>query len=145
MGCWRSGQDQTAMETLLCEHAGVLLTLSLPRPTELVRLFGSVVMADCFAVVQELVGIVEILLNEQVWLSLFPRFFVSPSSFPLSHYLSISPLSLTSVSCSCSPFLPICLNQGLIFVVDSNDRERIQEAKDELDRMVGQDASWSQM
>lgn len=26
--------------------------------------------------------------------------------------------------------------QGLIFVVDSNDRERISEAKDELDRMV---------
>ena len=26
--------------------------------------------------------------------------------------------------------------QGLIFVVDSNDRERILEAKDELDKMV---------
>ena len=26
--------------------------------------------------------------------------------------------------------------QGLIFVVDSNDRERISEAKDELQRMV---------
>lgn len=26
--------------------------------------------------------------------------------------------------------------QGLIFVVDSNDRERINEAKDELMRMV---------
>lgn len=26
--------------------------------------------------------------------------------------------------------------QGLIFVVDSNDRERIQEAADELDKMV---------
>ena len=28
------------------------------------------------------------------------------------------------------------LVQGLIFVVDSNDRERAKEAKDELDRMV---------
>ena len=27
--------------------------------------------------------------------------------------------------------------QGLIFVVDSNDRERIQEAQDELQKMVG--------
>ena len=26
--------------------------------------------------------------------------------------------------------------QGLIFVVDSNDRERVQEAADELDKMV---------
>lgn len=29
--------------------------------------------------------------------------------------------------------------QGLIFVVDSNDRERISEAKDELTRMLGED------
>ncbi|XP_065909351.1 ADP-ribosylation factor 4-like [Dysidea avara] len=29
--------------------------------------------------------------------------------------------------------------QGLIFVVDSNDRERINEAKDELSKMLGED------
>lgn len=29
--------------------------------------------------------------------------------------------------------------QGLIFVVDSNDRERINEAKDELNKMLGED------
>ena len=29
--------------------------------------------------------------------------------------------------------------QGLIFVVDSNDRERIQEAKDELNRVLDED------
>ena len=28
--------------------------------------------------------------------------------------------------------------QGLVFVVDSNDRERLKEAKDELERMVSQ-------
>ena len=28
---------------------------------------------------------------------------------------------------------------GLIFVVDSNDKERIGEAKDELSRMLGED------
>ena len=28
---------------------------------------------------------------------------------------------------------------GLIFVVDSNDRERIQEARDELMRMLGEE------
>ena len=28
------------------------------------------------------------------------------------------------------------LLQGVIFVVDSNDRERIQEAREELERMV---------
>jgi GTPase SAR1 family protein len=29
--------------------------------------------------------------------------------------------------------------QGLIFVVDSNDRERVNEARDELQRMLGED------
>lgn len=29
--------------------------------------------------------------------------------------------------------------QGLIFVVDSNDRERVEEAKDELSKMLGED------
>jgi len=29
--------------------------------------------------------------------------------------------------------------QGLIFVIDSNDRERIQEAQEELNRMLGED------
>ena len=28
---------------------------------------------------------------------------------------------------------------GLIFVVDSNDRERVNEAKDELSRMLAED------
>lgn len=28
---------------------------------------------------------------------------------------------------------------GLIFVVDSNDRERVSEARDELNRMLGED------
>lgn len=28
---------------------------------------------------------------------------------------------------------------GLIFVVDSNDRERVGEARDELNRMLGED------
>jgi GTPase SAR1 family protein len=31
--------------------------------------------------------------------------------------------------------------QGLIFVVDSNDRERIQEAQDELQKMVRKENS----
>lgn len=31
------------------------------------------------------------------------------------------------------------LMQGLIFVVDSNDKERIFEAKEELMRMLGED------
>jgi hypothetical protein len=30
----------------------------------------------------------------------------------------------------------VVVGQGLIFVVDSNDRERIKEARDELHRMV---------
>ncbi len=29
--------------------------------------------------------------------------------------------------------------QGLIFVVDSNDRERVQEAQDELGKMVSEE------
>ena len=30
----------------------------------------------------------------------------------------------------------VCVFQGLIFVVDSNDRERVQEAHEELSKMV---------
>ena len=33
----------------------------------------------------------------------------------------------------------ICSLSGLIFVVDSNDRERIGEAKEELTRMINED------
>ena len=33
----------------------------------------------------------------------------------------------------------VCLFLGLIFVVDSNDRERATEAKEELARMLGED------
>ncbi|XP_002732341.2 ADP-ribosylation factor 5-like [Saccoglossus kowalevskii] len=32
-----------------------------------------------------------------------------------------------------------CLFQGLIFVVDSNDRERASEAQDELNKMLQED------
>jgi len=32
-----------------------------------------------------------------------------------------------------------CFSTGLIFVVDSNDRERVSEAKDELARMLAED------
>lgn len=41
-----------------------------------------------------------------------------------------------------STFLPLpspCAPSGLIFVVDSNDRERIGEAKEELMRMLSED------
>lgn len=33
----------------------------------------------------------------------------------------------------------ICCGVGVIFVVDSNDRERIAEARDELNRMLNED------
>ena len=36
----------------------------------------------------------------------------------------------------CSPFV---LVPGLIFVVDSNDRERCEEAREELTRMLSED------
>ena len=32
--------------------------------------------------------------------------------------------------------------QGLIFVVDSNDKERIDEAREELSKMVGSQLKW---
>ena len=35
--------------------------------------------------------------------------------------------------------LLILLHLGLIFVVDSNDNERIEEARDELNRMLNED------
>lgn len=35
--------------------------------------------------------------------------------------------------------LTICLLLGLIFVVDSNDRERVNEAREELMRMLAED------
>jgi len=33
----------------------------------------------------------------------------------------------------------VCMNAGLIFVVDSNDRERVGEAREELMRMLAED------
>ena len=33
----------------------------------------------------------------------------------------------------------LCLPSGLIFVVDSNDRERVNEAREELMRMLAED------
>lgn len=36
-------------------------------------------------------------------------------------------------------FLIVCLFLGLIFVVDSNDRERVNEAREELMRMLAED------
>ena len=41
-----------------------------------------------------------------------------------------------SLSLALSNFIFYSYFQGLIFVVDSNDRERIEEAKDELSKMV---------
>ena len=35
--------------------------------------------------------------------------------------------------------LIVCLFLGLIFVVDSNDRERVNEAREELMRMLAED------
>lgn len=32
-----------------------------------------------------------------------------------------------------------CVRLGLIFVIDSNDRERVGEARDELQRMLAED------
>lgn len=43
-----------------------------------------------------------------------------------------------SVFCS-APIVGFFYRLGLIFVVDSNDRERIQEARDELMRMLGEE------
>lgn len=37
----------------------------------------------------------------------------------------------------------LVLPQGLIFVVDSNDRERVQESAEELQKMVGAGGGWS--
>ena len=33
----------------------------------------------------------------------------------------------------------VCVSLGLIFVVDSNDRERVGEAREELNRMLNED------
>lgn len=33
----------------------------------------------------------------------------------------------------------VCVHSGLIFVVDSNDRERVNEAREELLRMLAED------
>ena len=76
------------------------------------------------------------------------------SLFSLSHSLSLTlslslglflALLLFSSPVSHPPSLPCLLSlsmvsrvfpQGLIFVVDSNDRERVQEAREELNKMV---------
>lgn len=42
------------------------------------------------------------------------------------------------MSASCD-WWAVCLDSGLIFVVDSNDRERVNEAREELARMLAED------
>lgn len=43
-------------------------------------------------------------------------------------------------NCSCFlPFADYQNTQGIIFVVDSNDRERVTEAREELQRMLNED------
>lgn len=59
--------------------------------------------------------------------TLFPKY---TSKFFLFFYFAI--VSLTNCGFFCS-------KKGLIFVVDSNDRERIGEAREELMRMLAED------
>ena len=40
---------------------------------------------------------------------------------------------------ACGLILFVYVLSGLIFVVDSNDRERVGEAREELNRMLGED------
>lgn len=46
---------------------------------------------------------------------------------------------LTVLICLKKYSIMCCLFQGLIFVVDSNDRERVGEAREELMRMLAED------
>ena len=79
---------------------------------------------------QVLPGIVTILYSlDHTLVTLLLSLSLSPSLPPLSP--STHPLH-PSIYLS----LPLLWFQGLIFVVDSNDRERVGEAKAELDRMV---------
>ena len=73
--------------------------------------------------------------------SLFPSPFLLYSYFPhsYSHHPLLAPMTHSHPSLLPSP-TPIVQNtQGLIFVVDSNDRERVGEAKEELNRMLNED------
>lgn len=60
-----------------------------------------------------------------MWVSQLLRQFQAQSGFAL-----ICPLNDTD---------PVCSSAGLIFVVDSNDRERVNEAREELMRMLAED------
>lgn len=68
-----------------------------------------------------------------LWTTFIERSFDRIRSFMfLSHCIyCISLAVLLIVSCP--------LNPGLIFVVDSNDRERVNEAREELTRMLAED------
>lgn len=62
-------------------------------------------------------------------------FCVTPSKLSSDLQQQVSPGS--SIRCVLIPTL--CLLLGLIFVVDSNDRERVNEAREELMRMLAED------
>lgn len=51
----------------------------------------------------------------------------------------ISSVSPGCVTLMCHVTDGVCLDSGLIFVVDSNDRERVNEAREELARMLAED------
>lgn len=61
------------------------------------------------------------------------HYFLSKLSSDLQKYLSFVN------NFWCMLILIVCLFLGLIFVVDSNDRERVNEAREELMRMLAED------
>ena len=73
-----------------------------------------------------------------LWRHYFQNTQVHLASFILhTTWRGIRQLKYHFTSCNLSICSKLC--QGLIFVVDSNDRERIGEARDELMRMLAED------
>lgn len=69
-----------------------------------------------------------VLLHVEVAISWYVISRLSMIKFDSSHYLNLNANNNL-----------VCIFQGLIFVVDSNDRERIGEAREELMRMLSED------
>lgn len=68
------------------------------------------------------------IVNVEVAISWYVIRRLSMIKFDSSHYLNLNANNNL-----------VCIFQGLIFVVDSNDRERIGEAREELMRMLSED------
>lgn len=112
MGCGWSRQNKTSMAALFSEYTSTYLIIN-------------VIIKWIYAHMDNMCC------QSEISYYFFSIAFYYIIADHVNHFRSIDSVSLSHLS--------IFYLQGLIFVVDSNDRERIGEAREELMRMLAED------